>query len=79
MNDSKQAAARYFLTRPCTCPDSPVEHEVSKADYVSAEREVGFYNTLGRPKEPATGSFSSTKSGVTISGRISNESLLDQP
>lgn len=65
---------RYFVTQPCSCPDSPVEHEVSKADYVNAERRAGFHNTLGQPNEPATGAFGSTN--PRISGRIENEPLL---
>lgn len=64
---------RYFLTQPCSCPGSPVEHEVSKADYVRAERASGFYNTLGQPDEPATAGFSRSKDGVRVSGRIENE------
>lgn len=34
--------------------------EVSKAEYVAAEREAEFRNTLGQPSEPATSSFSYT-------------------
>jgi hypothetical protein len=32
--------------------------EVSKAEWVHAERAAGFHNTMGRPEEPATGGFS---------------------
>lgn len=55
---------RYFVTEDCTCA-TPTEHEVSKAEFVSAERRAGFYNTLGQPDEPATHSFSNGR----ISGR----------
>jgi hypothetical protein len=34
--------------------------EVTKEEYVRAERAAGFRNTLGRPEEPATAGFSST-------------------
>lgn len=39
--------------------------EVSKADYVAAERNAGFHNTLGQPEEPATSAFS----GKGMNGR----------
>ncbi len=52
--------ARYFITRG----DSP-EQEVTEEEFVRAEREAGFYNTRGRPSEPATASFSSGR----IAGR----------
>lgn len=32
--------------------------EVSKAEFVAAERAAGFHNTMGRPDEPATAGFS---------------------
>lgn len=32
--------------------------EVTKAEYVAAERRCGFFNTLGHPDEPATARFS---------------------
>lgn len=66
---------RYFVTGDCNCPE-PTEHEVSKADFVRAERRAGFHNTMGYPNEPATHSFSSTRFGVTISGR-QEESIED--
>lgn len=67
---------RYFVSQECSCFDSPQEHEVSKADYVSAERKAGFRNTMNQPNEPATASFGSTKDGVTISGRVEFVHLL---
>lgn len=48
---------RYFLTE---------EREVTKEEYVGAERHAGFHNTMGRPHEPATASFSANG----VSGRI---------
>lgn len=47
---------RYFLTE---------EREVTKEEFVAAERKAGFHNTMGQPLEPATASFSNGK----ISGR----------
>lgn len=37
--------------------------EVSKAEYVAAERSAEFRNTVGQPSEPATSSFSYTGPG----------------
>jgi hypothetical protein len=51
---------RYYLTE---------EREVTKAEYVRAERRAGFFNTLGEPEEPATASFSGTAEGHPVSGR----------
>jgi hypothetical protein len=31
--------------------------EVTKEEYVRAERQAGFHNTMGQPNEPATSSF----------------------
>jgi len=31
--------------------------EVTKAQYVAAERAAGFFNTMGQPDEPATSAF----------------------
>lgn len=31
--------------------------EVTKAEWVAAERAAGFINTMGRPDEPGTGGF----------------------
>lgn len=56
---------KYFLTRG----DQP-EVEVTKEQFVSAERQAGFYNTMGRPDEPATGGFTAYVRGEEeISGR----------
>ena len=55
---------RYYLT----LGDAP-EREVTKAEYVRAERRAGFYNTLGQPDEPATASFSGPVSGRPTRGR----------
>lgn len=45
--------ARYYLRNETTD-----WREVTKAEYVQAERAAGFHNTLGQPHEPATHSFS---------------------
>lgn len=37
--------------------------EVTKEQYVAAERRNGFYNTIGFPEEPATASWSNSKTG----------------
>lgn len=47
--------------------------EVSKEEYVDAERLNGFYNTLGFPDEPATSAFS----GMFHRGHTEFESLAD--
>lgn len=39
------------------------EREVTMEEYVAAERQAGFYNTLGHPERPATASFSTTARG----------------
>lgn len=49
------ASDRYFVQMGESSP----WQEVSKENYVNAERMAGFRNTLGRPDEPATSSFSS--------------------
>lgn len=54
-------AERYFLQYN----DQP-ECEVTKQEFVSAERAAGFRNTLGQPAEPATAAFSAG----SIHGRI---------
>lgn len=51
---------RYFLSAGCR------EREVTKAEFVRAERKAGFRNTMGQPNEPATASFSNG----TVSGRV---------
>lgn len=48
--------------------------EVSKEEYVIAEREAGFYNTLGYPDEPATSAFVGL---FGIRGYTEFESLAD--
>lgn len=56
---------KYFVT----IGDSP-EEEVTKERFVEVERRAGFYNTMGQPHEPATGSFSSMPCfGASLSGR----------
>lgn len=50
--------------------------QVSKDEYVRAERCAGFHNTMGFPDEPATAGFSSSSTGSgDISGRVG--SILD--
>ncbi len=51
---------RYYLTE---------EREVTKEEYVAAERRAGFYNTMGQPEEPATASFSGQCGDTEIRGR----------
>jgi len=59
--------ARYFLTE---------EREVTKEEFVAAERRAGFRNTMGKPKEPATAGFSTTRYyegerySETVKGRV---------
>lgn len=48
------ASDRYFIKTGESAP----WQEVSKRDYVNAERMAGFYNTMGRPYEPATAGYS---------------------
>lgn len=50
---------RYYLT----LLDGP-EREVTRGDFIEAERSAGFYSKFG-PDHPATGGFSNG----TISGR----------
>lgn len=40
--------------------------EVSKEEWVRAERAAGFRNTMGEPDEPATSSFSARRVAGTI-------------
>lgn len=54
-------AVRYFLTR-----DDSDEKEVTKEEFVHAERAAGFKNTMGFPDEPATASFGASN----VSGRV---------
>lgn len=57
-----QSADRYFIQMG----DNGLWNEVSKLDYVNAERMAGFHNTLGQPDEPATAGFS----GGIVHGRL---------
>lgn len=59
----------YYLT----VGDGP-EREVSKAEFVSAERAAGFRNTMGQPSEPATAAFG----GHGVSGRVKYGVTEDQ-
>lgn len=43
--------------------------EVTKAEWVAAERGAGFHNTMGHPDEPGTGGFGTS---LGIEGRISS-------
>lgn len=52
---------RYWLT-----DGSEPEREVTMAEWVAAEREAGFHNTMGRPEEPATWSWGAGH----MSGRV---------
>jgi len=45
-------------------------YEVSKRQWVMAERMAGFHNTMGQPNEPATSSWSCTNSHFNMSGKI---------
>lgn len=56
---------RYYLTEG----DSP-EREVTKAEFISAERRAGFVNTMGEPDEPATAGFSGRAGDTEVSGRV---------
>ena len=56
---------RFFLKRN----DEP-EREVTKEEFISAERAAGFHNTAGKRDQPATGDFfSDDLRGHRISGR----------
>lgn len=54
-------AYRYWLT-----DGAEPERLVSKEEWVAAERDAGFLNTMGRSEEPATWSWS----GGHMSGRL---------
>jgi hypothetical protein len=60
--DDTKPVDRYFVTL------GGVEREVCKSDYVNYERAAGFVNTLGQPHEPATASWSSSR--TRTEGRI---------
>jgi hypothetical protein len=53
--------ARYFLKT-----EWADYVEVTKEQFVNAERSADFYNTMGQPNEPATGGFS----GHGVSGKV---------
>lgn len=55
--------ARYFLQRKEPGPWK----EVTKEEWVKEERRAGFYSTMGRPDEPATGGFGGANG---VDGRI---------
>jgi hypothetical protein len=60
---------RYYLRRWV---------EVTKAEYVAAEQEFGFFNTMGKPDEPATAAFGT--SGVDeVEGKTTWESTRVMP
>lgn len=48
---------RYYLREVNRIPDRE-EREVTREEFVRAERAAGFRNTLGRPDEPGTAGFS---------------------
>lgn len=52
---------RYWLSDTI---HPPVWREVTKEEFVNAERRAGFRNTLGQPDEPATTSFGDTDTGI---------------
>lgn len=54
---------RYFLQI-----GNEREREVTKAEFVSAERNAGFRNTMGQPDEPATAGFGNSRIGTR--GRV---------
>jgi hypothetical protein len=51
-------------------------YEVSKRQWVMAERFAGFFNRTGRPDEPATSSWSAFRAGLDMSGKI--ESTVEE-
>lgn len=57
---------RYFLKS-----GSDPEREVTKQDFVAAERVAGLINTMGQPDEPATAGFSGWIDGKRkVAGRV---------
>ena len=68
-----EATRRFWLT---TGPDGSWK-EVDQATFVQAERGAGFFNMQGKPSEPATGSFGSTK--VSYSGRVTYGDTVPEP
>jgi len=65
---------RYFLAS-----GSEPEHEVTRDEYVRAERAAGFRNTLGQPAEPATAAFSSGSSRGRVSYARPSEQEIPMP
>lgn len=57
---------KYYLAPSGSDDESWVE--VTKEQFVRAERAAGFMNTMGKPDEPATGGFYSSQS--TKKGRV---------
>lgn len=54
---------RYYLA---VNVENPHWREVTKKEFVQAERAAGFHNTMGLPDELATGGFS----GGGVRGRV---------
>ena len=52
---------RYYLTET---------REVTKEEFVAAERKAGFINTMNQPDEPATGGFSAGSGLDEVHGRV---------
>ncbi len=63
---------RYFVTT-----DDRGERQVDRAEFVAVERRAGFRNTLGRPDEPGTGGFNSTRGDERLSGRVEYGDVKD--
>ena len=66
---------RYFLRYPRPGDETPPWTEVTKEEFVAAERAAGFHNTMGQPDEPGTGGFgsSSDNTGRRVQGRMEYE------
>lgn len=67
--DLEEKIVEFMRNRGCfPTPDSEYRYhvngvEVTKEEYVAAERRNGFHNTIGFPEEPATSSWSNSKTG----------------
>jgi hypothetical protein len=67
--DFEEKLAEFMRNRGCFPePNSTFKYfvngnEVTKTEYVAAERRNGFRNTIGFPEEPATSSWSNSKTG----------------
>ena len=50
----------------------PQWREVTKEEYVRAERQAGFHNSMGYPDEPATAAFGDSRGvrGTTLDPTI---------